>query len=50
MTNGTLASMIIRDLICYRESKFEDIFNPSRKGSVFTTEFITQNVNGLGSI
>ncbi|MBS6507573.1 MAG: FAD-dependent oxidoreductase [Paraclostridium bifermentans] len=45
MTNGTLASMIIRDLICYRESKFEDIFNPSRKGSVFTTEFITQNVN-----
>ncbi|WGX77050.1 (2Fe-2S)-binding protein [Paraclostridium bifermentans] len=45
MTNGTLASMIIRDLICYRESKFEDIFKPSRKGSVFTTEFITQNVN-----
>lgn len=45
MTNGTLASIIIRDLICYRESKYEDIFNPSRKRDVLTTKVVTENMN-----
>ena len=45
MTNGTLASIIIRDLICYRESKYENIFNPSRIGSVLSSEFVIENLN-----
>lgn len=45
MSNGTLAAMIIRDLICYRESKYENLFNPSRKKNLLTTEFFIENIN-----
>ncbi|MDU7905281.1 MAG: Rieske 2Fe-2S domain-containing protein, partial [Peptostreptococcaceae bacterium] len=45
MSNGTLASIIIKDLMCYRKSDYENIFKPTRAGSVLTTQFVTENLN-----
>lgn len=45
ITNGTSAAIIIKDLITKGSSKYSDIFNPSRKGSYFTKDFIKENVN-----
>ncbi len=45
MTNGTLSAMIISDMILKNNSKYENIFNPSRLGSVLNTEFIKENLN-----
>lgn len=45
MTNGTLSAIIISDMITKRNSKYENIFNPSRMGSVFNTEFLKENLN-----
>ena len=45
MSNGTLSAMIISDLITKNESKYKDLFNPSRKGSYLTAEFYKENLN-----
>lgn len=45
MSNGTLASIIIKDLMCYRKSDYENIFKPTRTGSLLTTQFVTENLN-----
>lgn len=45
MSNGTLSAMIISDLIIKNDSKYKDLFNPSRKGSYLTTEFYKENLN-----
>lgn len=45
MSNGTLSAIIISDLILKGQSKYEELFNPSRKGSYLTTEFYKENLN-----
>lgn len=45
MTGGTLSAMIISKLIIKKESKYEDLFNPSRKGSYLSTDFYKENLN-----
>ncbi|MGL5750595.1 MAG: FAD-dependent oxidoreductase [Paraclostridium sp.] len=45
MSNGTLSAMIISELILKNSSKYEEVFNPSRKGSYLTTEFYKENLN-----
>lgn len=51
ITNGTLSAIVINDLMTRNTSKYENIFNPSRKGSYLTTDFIKENLNvGLNYI
>ncbi|MPN22403.1 Cytochrome b6-f complex iron-sulfur subunit [bioreactor metagenome] len=45
MTGGTLSAMIIIKLIIKKESKYEDLFNPSRKGSYLSTDFYKESLN-----
>ena len=45
MSNGTVAAMIISDLMVEKKSKYKEVFNPSRKGSYFTKDFIKENVD-----
>lgn len=46
MTNSTVASLIIRDLILNGESPWQDVFNPSRKTTLESTKkFITVNTD-----
>lgn len=45
MTNGTVAGIIIKDLIINKVSDYKDTFNPSRLGSYFSKDFIKENAN-----
>jgi glycine/D-amino acid oxidase-like deaminating enzyme/nitrite reductase/ring-hydroxylating ferredoxin subunit len=47
MTNGTLAGMIIRDLILGRENPWVDVYDPSRKATSLSSlkEFVKENLN-----
>ncbi len=45
MTHGTLGGMIITDLIVNKTSKYETLYNPSRKMTKDLGEFITHNLN-----
>lgn len=45
MTSGTMAGMIISDLILKGESKYEKTFDPSRFKTYFTGDFIKENAN-----
>jgi Rieske Fe-S protein len=46
MTNSTVSSMIIRDLIINGDSKWKDAYNPSRKDIVASAKnFVVQNIN-----
>lgn len=45
ITNGVSAAIIIKDLITKGSSRYEEVFNPSRKGGFFTKDFIKENVN-----
>ncbi|MBU3136302.1 FAD-dependent oxidoreductase [Clostridium gasigenes] len=45
MTNGTVAAMIISDLITSGDDEFKETFTPSRSKSYLSKEFIKQNVN-----
>lgn len=45
MTNGCASAIILSELILKNSSKYEDIFNPSRIGPYFTTDFIKENFN-----
>ena len=44
MTNGTLAGIIISDLIVTGESKYEDTFNPSRAKAFLSSDFFKFNM------
>lgn len=43
-TNGTVAGMVIRDLILNDNSEYKDLFNPTRGGSYLSTKFISENI------
>lgn len=45
MTSGTLAGIIISDLILNGKSKYEKTFNPSRFKTYFSADFIKENLN-----
>lgn len=44
MTNGTVAGMLITDLITEESDKFKDTFTPSRVKSFLSKQFLKQNV------
>lgn len=51
MTNSTVASIILRDLITNGENPWLDVYTPSRKTSLTAAkEFVVQNVNVAGQL
>lgn len=44
MTHGTIAGLLLTDLIHGRKNRWTDLYNPSRLASVFTTDFLTENL------
>jgi glycine/D-amino acid oxidase-like deaminating enzyme/nitrite reductase/ring-hydroxylating ferredoxin subunit len=47
LTHGTLGAMLITDLIMKRPSKWEKVYDPSRKQ--LNTEFVTENANAIAT-
>lgn len=45
MTHGTLAGMIISDLICGRDNPYAAIYEPARKAPVLTSDYLKENMN-----
>ncbi|MGL5085146.1 MAG: FAD-dependent oxidoreductase, partial [Clostridium sp.] len=45
MTNGTVAGMIITDLITEEGDKYKETFTPSRLKSFLSKEFVKQNIS-----
>ncbi len=45
MTHGTIAGMLITDLIMGRENEWETLYNPSRKSLRSAVEFAKENLN-----
>lgn len=45
MTHGTIAGMLIRDLILGRKNAWEDVYDPSRKPTSSIIEFVKENLN-----
>jgi glycine/D-amino acid oxidase-like deaminating enzyme/nitrite reductase/ring-hydroxylating ferredoxin subunit len=45
MTHGTIAGMLIRDLILGRENEWAKLYDPSRVWSSATKEYVTENLN-----
>lgn len=51
MTNGTVSSIILRDLILDKENPWLDLYNPSRKTTITAAkEFVVQNANVAGQL
>ena len=45
MTHGTIAGMLITDLVQGRQNPWEALYDPSRKTLRAATSFISENVN-----
>ncbi len=48
MTHGTIAGMLLTDLIQGRENKWEDLYNPSRIRLKSLPEYASENINVAG--
>ncbi len=48
MTHGTIAGMLIRDLILNRKNSWESLYDPSRKTLRATLTFARENLNVVG--
>lgn len=48
MTHGTIAGMLLRDLILGRKNPWEDIYDPRRSAVKAAGEFISENLNVAG--
>ncbi|HLM23853.1 MAG TPA: FAD-dependent oxidoreductase [Pyrinomonadaceae bacterium] len=48
MTHGTIAGMLISDLIQSRKNKWEDLYNPSRIRLKALPEYASENINVAG--
>jgi glycine/D-amino acid oxidase-like deaminating enzyme/nitrite reductase/ring-hydroxylating ferredoxin subunit len=48
MTHGTIASLLLTDLICGRENPWTDLYDPSRIRLKAAAEFTRENVNTAG--
>lgn len=44
MTHGTIAGLLLTDLIHERENAWADLYNPARLTSILTTGFLTENL------
>jgi len=47
MTHGTIAGILLTDLIQGRRNDWAGLYNPSRSGSVATSDFVNENLNVL---
>jgi glycine/D-amino acid oxidase-like deaminating enzyme/nitrite reductase/ring-hydroxylating ferredoxin subunit len=47
MTHGTIAGILLTDLIQGRSNDWAGLYDPSRLGSVTTTDFVNENLNVL---
>jgi glycine/D-amino acid oxidase-like deaminating enzyme/nitrite reductase/ring-hydroxylating ferredoxin subunit len=45
MTHGTIAGMLIRDLILGRANEWERLYDPSRKSLLSAAEYVRENLN-----
>ncbi|MGL5330652.1 MAG: FAD-dependent oxidoreductase, partial [Peptostreptococcaceae bacterium] len=45
MSTSTVAAKEICDLIVDKKSRYKDLFNPSRKGAIFTYDFLKEGLN-----
>ncbi len=45
MTHGTIAGMLLRDLILGRQNKWATLYDPSRLRTAVTRDFVTENLN-----
>jgi Rieske Fe-S protein len=45
MTHGTIAGMLLRDLILGRENKWASLYDPSRKTLLAAPNFVAENLN-----
>lgn len=45
MTHGTIAGILLTDLIQGRRNEWADIYNPSRLRSISTTDFLNENLS-----
>ncbi len=45
MTHGTIAGLLLRDLILGRENPWEKLYNPSRVTFSAAKEFVRENLN-----
>ncbi len=45
MTHGTIAGMLLCDLICARQNPWVELYNPARKPIKAAVEYIAENVN-----
>ena len=50
MTHGTLAGMIISDLVAGRENPWQSLYDPARKTLQAASSFIDENVNVVGHL
>ena len=50
MTHGTIAGMLITDLIQGRGNPWAALYDPSRKTPLSVTSFVTENVNVVGRL
>ena len=48
MTHGTLAGMLIRDLILGRDNAFADLYDPARKTLRAARTYVGENANMVG--
>jgi len=48
MTHGTIASMLLSDLICGRENPWTDLYDPARMRLSAAGEFTRENANVVG--
>lgn len=50
MTHGTIAGMLIADLVMDRENPWEKLYDPSRKSIKAAPDFIKENTNFVGHL
>lgn len=48
MTHGTIAGMLITDLVMGRKNAWEELYDPSRKSIKATPAFVKENTNFIG--
>jgi glycine/D-amino acid oxidase-like deaminating enzyme len=47
MTHGTIAGLLLTDLILGRQNRWADLYNPSRVKSTITIDFVNENLSVL---
>src|SRR5205814_354802 len=50
MTHGTIAGMLITDLIMGRANDWTELYDPSRKPVKALGDFVSENINAVGQL